>query len=130
MQELVGFDSPGPVYHYQKSSDIGTGHSAVIGTSDRNKSEKARFISKLHTADICGVDTPGPGAYGSTTEDLTIPQALRMHGGFSFGSAKRVTGGAAVTRTPGPGTYVKASTLRKGGCSFGGGPTRAPKVSH
>jgi len=121
-QDIKGLDSPGPVYHYQVEKDFGTGHSALIGTSDRNKSEARRFISKLHSADVLGVGTPGPGTYSSSSDD-------KMCGGFSFGSQERKTGNVSTNRTPGPGSYVKPSTLRKGGpsvakCSFGGGPSR------
>lgn len=116
-QDIKGLDSPGPVYHYQQDRDFGTGHSTLIGTSDRNKSEAKRFISKLHSADVLGVGTPGPGEYSSKGDD-------KFGGGYSFGTSERKTGGASSNRTPGPGTYVKPSTLRKGGCSFGGGPSR------
>lgn len=118
-QDVKGLDSPGPVYHYQRDRDFGTGHSSVIGTSDRNKSERRRFISKLHSADVLGVGTPGPGEY-------VAPADEKFAMGYSFGTAERKTGGGASGRTPGPGSYTKAaaSTLRKGGFSFGGGPSR------
>jgi len=119
-QDVKGLDSPGPVYHYQRATDFGTGMSSVIGTADRNKSEAKRFISKLHTADIKGVGVPGPGTYGADADERTTLKS----GGFSFGTSERKTGAGAQTRTPGPGEYVKPSTLKKGGCSFGGGKSR------
>jgi len=119
-QDIKGLDSPGPVYHYQQDRDFGTGHTTLIGTADRNKSEAKRYISKLHTADIVGVGVPGPGAYGSPGDELRGTSGC----GFSFGTSERKTGGASSNRTPGPNMYVKPSTLRKGGCSFGGGPSR------
>jgi len=118
-QDIKGLDSPGPAYHYQRATDFGTGMSSVIGTADRNKSEAKRFISKLHTADSMGVGVPGPGAYGASPDERVYT------GGASFGRADRNAGMTAPsTRTPGPAAYVKPSTLRRGGCSFGGGKSR------
>jgi len=117
-QDIKGLDSPGPVYHFRKDKDIGTGKSALVGTSERNRSEAKRFISKLHTADSVGVGVPGPGAYG---ESVLVERGT---GGFSFGTAERNTTGASSGKAPGPGQYMFGSTLKKGGCSFGGGPSR------
>merc|ERR1711977_258465 len=58
-QDVKGLDSPGPVYHFRRDKDLGTGKAALIGTSERNRSEAKKYISKLHTADSVGIGTPG-----------------------------------------------------------------------
>jgi hypothetical protein len=38
-QDVVGLDSHGPICHFRKDKDLGAGHAALIGTSERNRSE-------------------------------------------------------------------------------------------
>jgi len=127
-QDVKGLDSPGPIYHFRKDKDLGTGHAALIGTAERNRSEAKRYISALHGADTAGKDTPGPGAYGDS-----VFEKERGTGGYSFGTSERGSFGPNAGKAPGPGSYGQAgflnTTLRKGGFTFGGGPPRQKKLA-